>query len=64
MMACIFLNCSYLLKLHIYLFTPAIDEFTKDIQDNLSWYMLFANDIVLIVEAAVDGNTNLVFESK
>jgi len=33
-----------------FLFTIVIDKFTRGIQDEISWYMLFADDIVFIDE--------------
>ena len=33
-----------------YLFALVMDELTKHIQDDILWYMLFTNDIVLIDE--------------
>jgi len=45
--------------LNPFLFTIIIDELTKGIQDETSWYMLFADDIVLIDETRKGVNTKL-----
>jgi hypothetical protein len=33
-----------------------MDEITKDIQEDIPWYMLFANDVVLIDESRIGVN--------
>ena len=40
-------------------FTLVMDELTKGIQDELSWYMLFVDDIVLIDETKDGVNDKL-----
>jgi len=42
-----------------FLFTIIMDELTSEIQDEISWCMLFVNDIVLIDETRERVNTNL-----
>ena len=37
-----------------------MDEFTRAIQDEIPWYMLFADDIVLLDEMRVKVNAKLV----
>jgi hypothetical protein len=37
-----------------------MDEFTKDIQGDIPWWMLFADDVVLIDESRIGVNQNLV----
>ena len=41
------------------LFALAIDELTKHIQDDIRWYILFADDIVLIDETISGVNAKL-----
>ncbi|KAL4204097.1 hypothetical protein AMTRI_Chr01g130510 [Amborella trichopoda] len=45
--------------LNPYLFVLVMDDLTKHLQDEVSWCMLFADDIVLIDEARNDINTKL-----
>ena len=42
-----------------FLFTTVMDELTREIQDEISWCMLFADDIVLIDESREGVNTKL-----
>jgi hypothetical protein len=42
-----------------FLFATIIDELTCAIKDTVPWYMLFANDIVLINETRIDVSTKL-----
>ena len=42
-----------------FLFTIIVDEFTREIQDEVSWCMLFADDIVHIDETRVGLNDKL-----
>jgi hypothetical protein len=37
--------------LNPYLFALVMDEVARDIQDGISWYMLFADDVVLMDES-------------
>lgn len=39
------------IKIKSYLFAQAMDKLTRYIQDDMLWYMLFVNDIVLIEES-------------
>jgi Reverse transcriptase (RNA-dependent DNA polymerase) len=39
-----------------YIFTLVIDEITKDIQEDIPWYMMFADDVVLIDESRTGVN--------
>jgi hypothetical protein len=46
-----------------------MDEITKDIQEDIHWYMLFADDVVLIDENRIGVNQKLelwrqILESK
>jgi Reverse transcriptase (RNA-dependent DNA polymerase) len=52
-----------------YIFTLMMDEITNDIQENIPWYMLFADDVMLIDENIIGVNQKLelwrqTFESK
>ena len=42
-----------------FLFTTVMEELTRDIQDEISWCMLFADDIILIDEFREGVNTKL-----
>jgi hypothetical protein len=42
-----------------YIFTLVMDEITKDIQRDIPWCMLFANDVVLIDERRIGVNQKL-----
>ena len=42
-----------------FLFTVVMDELTREIQDEIPWCMLFADDIVLIDETKEGINTKL-----
>ena len=42
-----------------FLITILMDELTREIQDEIPWNMLFANDIVLIDESREGVNTKL-----
>ena len=42
-----------------FLFTTVMDELTREIQDEIPWCMLFADDIVLINESGEGVNTKL-----
>jgi Reverse transcriptase (RNA-dependent DNA polymerase) len=39
-----------------YIFTLVMDEITKDIQEDISWCMLFADDVMLIDESRIGVN--------
>ena len=45
--------------LNPFLFTLVMDALTKGIQDELPWYMLFTDDVVLIDETAEGVNSKL-----
>jgi hypothetical protein len=40
-------------SLILYIFTLVMNEITNDIQENISWCMLFADDVVLIDESRI-----------
>lgn len=42
-----------------YLFALVMDESTRSIQDKFSWYMFFANDMVLVNETRHEVNIKL-----
>jgi Reverse transcriptase (RNA-dependent DNA polymerase) len=42
-----------------YIFTLVMDEITNDIQENIPWCMLFADDVVLIDESRIEVNQKL-----
>ena len=42
-----------------FLFTIVMDELTRGIQDEIPWYMLFADDIVIIDETREGVNAKL-----
>ena len=42
-----------------FLFVVVMDEFTRAIQDEISWCMLFADDIVLVDETRAGVNAKL-----
>jgi Reverse transcriptase (RNA-dependent DNA polymerase) len=42
-----------------YIFTLVMNENTKDIQGDISWCMLFADDVVLIDERRIGVNQKL-----
>jgi Reverse transcriptase (RNA-dependent DNA polymerase) len=43
----------------LYIFTLVMDEITKDIQEDIPWCMLFADDVVLIDESRIGVNQKL-----
>jgi Reverse transcriptase (RNA-dependent DNA polymerase) len=45
--------------LSTYIFTLVMDEITKDIQEDIPWCMLFADDVVLIDESRIGVNQKL-----
>jgi Reverse transcriptase (RNA-dependent DNA polymerase) len=45
--------------LSLYIFTLVMDEITKDIQGDIPWCMLFADDVVLIDESRIRVNHKL-----
>ena len=47
------------LTLSHYLFALVMDEITKDIQGEIHWCMLFANDVVLVDESRAGVNRKL-----
>ena len=42
-----------------YLFALVMDEVTRDIQGDIPWYMLFADDVVLVDESRTGVNQKL-----
>jgi Reverse transcriptase (RNA-dependent DNA polymerase) len=42
-----------------YIFTLVMDEITNDIQGDIPWCMLFADDVVLIDESRIEVNQKL-----
>ena len=42
-----------------YLFALVMDEVTTDIQDDIPWCMLFADDVVLVDESRIEVNRKL-----
>ena len=47
-----------------FLFVIVMDELARAIQNQISWCMLFANDIVLVDEMRARVNTKLEFGGK
>ena len=47
------------LALSPYLFALVIDEVTRNIQGNIPWCMLFADDVVLVDESQAGENRKL-----
>jgi hypothetical protein len=47
------------LVLSLYLFSVVMDEVTKDIQGEILWCMMFADDIVLIIENLEEVNIRM-----
>jgi len=45
--------------LNLFLFTIVMDELTTEIQDEIPWCMLFADDVILIDETTVGLNNKL-----
>jgi Reverse transcriptase (RNA-dependent DNA polymerase) len=45
--------------LNLYYFTLVMDEITNDIQGDIPWCMLFADDVVLIDESRIGVNQKL-----
>ena len=45
--------------LNPYLFSLLMDEVTRDIQDDITWCMLFADDVVLVDKSRVGVNRKL-----
>jgi Reverse transcriptase (RNA-dependent DNA polymerase) len=45
--------------LSLYIFTLVMDEITKNIQEDIPWCMLFADDVVLIDESRIGVNKKL-----
>ena len=46
-----------------YLFALVMDEVTRDIQGEISWCMLFADDVVLVDESRTGVNRKLAVET-
>jgi Reverse transcriptase (RNA-dependent DNA polymerase) len=45
--------------LNPYIFTLVMDEITKDIQGDIPWFILFADDVVLIDESEIGVDQKL-----
>jgi hypothetical protein len=45
--------------LNSYIFTLVMDEITKNIQEDILWCILFADDVVLIDESRIGVNQKL-----
>ena len=45
--------------LSVFFFALVMNEFARHIQDDISWYMLVADDILLVNETAIGVNTKL-----
>lgn len=43
----------------LYLFALVMDEFTEDVQGDIPWCMLFADDVVLVDESRTGLNRKL-----
>lgn len=42
-----------------FLFAPVMDELTRYVQGEMSWYMLFVDDIMLVDETRIVVNSRL-----
>lgn len=45
-----------------YLFALIFDAFTADIQEEDTWCMLFADDVVLVIESVEDEECQILFQ--